>query len=615
MAEPPTLPPREGTDTTQAGEGLTSAHYDGSVGPTLVPAGAAAAAVVLPPPGYAIGAPIGRGGMGEVLSATDLRIGREVAVKRMISEKPDGDQVARFLREARIQARLEHPAIVPVHELGVDESGRPFFTMKKLAGKTLGEKQDQGTALNSLLRAFADVCLAVDFAHSRGVVHRDLKPSNIMLGDYGEVYVIDWGIARVLADERDTPSPQQGDIATLDDGSTKSGALLGTPGFMSPEQIRGARATPPADVYALGAILFEILTGEALHKRGQAGIATTLSTPQVSPSARRPERNIAPELDAACFDALAEMPEDRPTARALAEQVQRFLDGDRDLERRRQLARAQVKSAMEVLETDADDARASAMRRAGRALALDPENEEAASVVGALLIEPPVKVPPDLAARLDEDERVGSSARAHKGMLAYLSIFGVLPLTLVVDIKNWALVVGFYAIVIVGALYALQSSRTGRPVPLVVMLVNLALAVVFTRVAGPFILTPVMICCALVAMSPVAWINRRTWPIVTWTAAAVLLPVVLEWLNVLPQTWAIGEGKMVIVSDLVVTHGRLDELALIGTNLLFTMVVALILLTVNRERRANQRQLFVQAWHLRQLLPSVKRAWATRPNA
>ena len=610
MVEPP-----KPDATTQPGEGSTAVQYP-SDGPTLVPAGTAAAAVILPPPGYALGAQIGRGGMGEVLAATDLRIGREVCVKRMISDTPDTEQVTRFLREARIQARLEHPAIVPVHELGVDELGRPFFTMKRLSGKTLGEKQADGTGLNPMLRAFADVCLAIEFAHSRGVVHRDLKPSNIMLGDYGEVYVIDWGIARVIADDRDVESPQQGDISTLDDGSTKSGALLGTPGFMSPEQIRGGRATPAADIYALGAILFEILAGVSLHKRGQPGVATTLSTPQVLPSSRKPERNIPPELDAACFAALAELPEQRPTARELALKVQAYLDGDRDLDRRRQLARAQVQAATEVLGTEDADARASAMRRAGRAIALDPENEEAATLVGALLLDPPPpdRMPPDLATRLDEDERSAAKDRSKKGMYAYLSVFGVLPLALVVEVENWPLLIGFYALLLVGALSALQASRTGRPAVSVVLLINLGIAILFTRLASPFVLTPLMICCALVAITPIAWINQRTWVTVAWTFVAVMSPIVLEWVGFLPKTWGVGEGAMVVVSDFVRTHGHRDELALVFGNLLFTLVVALMLLTINRERRANQRLLFVQAWHLRQLLPSVKRAWATRPN-
>ena len=290
--------------------------------------------VELPPMGYELGELIGRGGMGEVVAAHDLRIGRDVAIKRMRSAHPDATQLSRFLREARVQARLDHPAIVPVYELGTDDHGKPFFTMKRLAGTTLAQRLAEAAPRPVLLRAFIDVCMAVDFAHARGVVHRDLKPANIMLGDYGEVYVLDWGVARVLAD---AAVPVQPDIETLD-GETSAGVLLGTPGYMAPEQIHGLEVVPATDVYALGSILFEILTSEPLHPRGDGALGSTLTRPQQSPSERVREREIPPELDLACHDAVAEHPQDRPSARALADRVQRYLDGDRDLERRRALA-------------------------------------------------------------------------------------------------------------------------------------------------------------------------------------------------------------------------------------------------------------------------------------
>src|SRR5262249_42598837 len=145
--------------------------------------------------GYAFGEVIGRGGLGEVVLAHDLRVGRDVAIKRLQTSAPTADEIARFLREARIQGRLDHPAVPPVYELGTDLHGRPYFTMKRLAGTTLAEYlKSPEPNRQRLLRAFADVCLAIEFAHSRGVVHRDLKPSNIMLGDYGDVYVLDWGL-------------------------------------------------------------------------------------------------------------------------------------------------------------------------------------------------------------------------------------------------------------------------------------------------------------------------------------------------------------------------------------------------------------------------------------
>ncbi|MBL9014921.1 MAG: serine/threonine protein kinase [Myxococcales bacterium] len=577
---------------------------------TLVPSGTASAIVVLPPPGYALGGPIGRGGMGEVLAATDLRIGREVAIKRMTAKEPDSEQVSRFLREARIQARLEHPAIVPVHELGVDEHGRPFFTMKRLAGETLHAKHVAGVPQKKLLRAFVDVCLAIDFAHARGVVHRDLKPSNVMLGDYGETYVIDWGIARVIAE--DSAEPRAGDVTTLDDGSTKSGSLLGTPGYMSPEQVRGHRATPAADIYALGSILFELLAGDPLHKRGEAGVASTLAKPTQSPAERAPDRSIPPELDAACVKALAELAEDRPTARELADAVQAYLDGDRDLERRKLLAIAQVAAANDALASGAADGRASAMRRAGRAIVLDPENVDAANIVSSLLLDAPAPsaMPRDLAEKLDEEDRRASMDRSRKFLWAYLSLFAVLPLALVLEIKNWSILIGFYGLVLLGAMSAVYFSRTGRPTAGVVFVLTFALCLVFTRVAGPFMLTPVMICCGLIAITSIVWFQEHPKAVYAWAVLAVMAPIVLEWIGVLPRTWMIEDGRMIVVSDVVRTHGRLDEASLVAANLIFITVVALMLVSVNRKRREGQRRLYIQAWHLRQLLPQAKRRWA-----
>ena len=601
-----------GSATTQPGVDGTKV-VDASEQPTLVPGSRTAkGTVILPPPGYLLGVSIGRGGMGEVLAAQDTRIGREVAVKRMTSESPDDEQIARFLREARIQARLEHPAIVPVHELGIDAEGRPYFTMKRLIGQTLGQRHIDGMGLLRLLRAYVEVCRAIEFAHSRGVVHRDLKPANVMLGDFGEVYVIDWGIARVLADDPDHQL-EQVDISTLDEG-TKSGALLGTPGYMSPEQIRGARATPAADIYALGSVLFELLTGELLHKRGQAGLTTTLSNPQQSPIERKPDKGIPPELDTLCTSALAEDPEARPTAHALAEAVQNYLDGDRDLARRREIAAIQLTAARTVLESGDPDARAAAMRRAGRALALDPESEAAAELVSSLLLTPPEQLPPDLVSGLEDQEIQINKDRSRKAMWVYLSVFGMLPLALMMEIKNWPMVIGFYGVILIAALSSAQFARTGKPSVAVVLAVNMAIAVLFTRIAGPFVLTPLMVCSTVVAITAIPWINQRSWIVIAWTVIAVLLPIALEWNAILPKTWEIAGGRMTIISDVIRTHGLRDELALVFSTLLFTIVLGMFSLAISKRRRLGQEQLFVQAWHLRQLLPSAKRPWATKPR-
>src|SRR5215470_4556822 len=366
--------------------------------------------------GYTVGEMIGRGGMGEVLLAHDEVIGREVAIKRMRRSDPDADAETRFLREAKIQARLQHPSIVPVHELGRDADGRPYFTMKRLAGVTL--YQLLGGPRQRLLRAFADVCLAIEFAHEHGVIHRDIKPTNIMLGDFGEVYVLDWGVARVL-DEDGSGHPSVRDIITVE-GETQVGAVMGTPGYMAPEQALGYGISPAIDVYALGCVLFEILTGEPLHPRGSGGAASAIAHPTESPAARRSDRDIAPELDAACVAALAEDPVARPTARELARRVQDYLDGDRDLERRRELAALQVARARDALASGDPARRGDAVHAAGRALALDPESAEAA-------------------------ERAANRVRARTSAIAFAAVLPFVAVIPLFEIRSWPLLIGFNA--------------------------------------------------------------------------------------------------------------------------------------------------------------------------
>jgi len=558
-------------------------------------------ALVLPEVGYDVGEVIGRGGMGEVLSAHDRRIGRDVAIKRMRTDTPSDGAVGRFLREARIQARLDHPAIVPVHELGLDAAGRPYFTMKRLAGVTLAQRLAERAPIKSLLRALVDVCLAIEFAHARGIVHRDLKPSNIMLGEYGEVYVLDWGIATVLEHAR-RPQTVGADIDTLDH-DTQTGELLGTPGYMAPEQVRNLPLGAPADVYALGAILFEILVGESLHSRGTAALASTLTTPQQAPSSRVSDRDIAPELDAACFAALAQDPAARPTARELADRIQQYLDGDRDVERRRVLAAELLTNARAAVESGDPEARATAMNRAGRALALDPESD-AAELVSKMLIEPPRVLPAELiGAVAEEDRRIGTE-RMRYSLVSLVFVMPIVLLLPLMEVRNWTTLALVFATVAaaIAALWVGYLRKT--PNPALALLVGGAYVLAFSRVLGPFVLTPVAIAGALLPISASSWLNVHPRWILGWLLVVALAPLGLEWIGVFQSTWSMVDGGVCSTSAIVEGRSSIDALALVIVNLASLGTVAMYGIKLNRRITDATHKLFVLAWHLRHLLPA-----------
>ena len=215
---------------------------------------------------YEIVRRIGQGGMGAIYLAQDWELRREVAIKVMRSPSPAVEAEARMRREAQVIARLEHPGIVPVHDIGRLEDGRIFYVMKWVRGVNL-EEYSAGRSTGELLRIFLKVCDAVAFAHDNGVIHRDIKPGNIMVGVFGEVLVLDWGVAKVLSNADPAGSPVPGPIDP-DDVVTQDGAIVGTPGFMAPEQASGKLhlIDQRTDVYALGAILRAIFAGPDVAK-------------------------------------------------------------------------------------------------------------------------------------------------------------------------------------------------------------------------------------------------------------------------------------------------------------------------------------------------------------
>ncbi len=257
---------------------------------------------------------IGRGGMGTVYAARDRELDRLVALKVLSLPDPVPEAIARMLREARIIARLEHPSIVPIHDVGRLPDGRVFYTMKLVRGRRLDQHARAAGAVPELLRQYERVCEAVAFAHDAGVIHRDLKPENVMVGPFGEVLVMDWGVAK-LRGERGPPRAAGGPAP---DGTndTDHGTVLGTPGYMAPEQAAGQveLVDERTDVFALGAILYSLLTKRAPPSTGLFEPART-----VNPDVPKP-------LDAICRKAMAPTPADRyATVQALGADVGRFL--------------------------------------------------------------------------------------------------------------------------------------------------------------------------------------------------------------------------------------------------------------------------------------------------
>jgi tetratricopeptide (TPR) repeat protein len=343
---------------------------------------------------YALGEEIARGGMGVIYRATDTALGREVAVK-VLQERfaPDSGVARRFADEARIAAQLQHPAIPPVHDLGILPDGRPFLAMKLIRGQTLEEllaaRPDTASERGRFVAAFEAVCQALACAHAHQVIHRDLKPANVMVGAFGEVQVMDWGLAKVLASragtrrvERPEDDPQKTtagtQVVSLRDSDglfTQAGSILGTPAFMPPEQAVGAvgKVDQRSDVFGLGAILAVILTGQPPFAAASAETTRVMAAQGdvADCLARLAGCGAEPELVALCRRCLVPRPADRPAdAGAVARAVAELRAAADERARRAELDRVRVEGEQAAAAARALERRKRRLLALGAAAAL-----------------------------------------------------------------------------------------------------------------------------------------------------------------------------------------------------------------------------------------------------
>jgi eukaryotic-like serine/threonine-protein kinase len=547
---------------------------------------------------YQVMGKLGQGGMGEVVLASDKRIGRHVALKlvRPMQSK-DSSMRDRFVREALIQGQLEHPAIAPVYDLGTAADGQVYFTMKRIRGITLAmvlsylKRGDEDAvkhfSQSKLLTILVDVCLAIEFAHQKGVVHRDLKPANIMIGGFGEVYVIDWGLSALTA--------------------THGRAAGGTPGYMAPEQSDPSTPTDPRnDIYTLGVILFEMLTLERFNAEAQSSVENR-------PSARAPSRSIAPELDEICVRATSVVPGARfASARELADALQRFLDGDRDLELRRRLAslhlvRAEtlVTRALERHKDTEEADRAAAMHELGSALALDPGNPRAAELIARVLLEPPTELPSEAREELEEERQHQRRVAAKGAPWAGVGLIALGPIIYVMGVNDAVplfVVLGALLLSVIFTMIDLRRPKMddfGRNRMFVTIFIAL---VATTRLFGPLFLTPALAASAVVPFMLNSAPKERPY-FFGLAAFAFLGPYALERFGLLAKSYELRDGAMCILPNSISFGGLGGDTLLIAFAIVNMAIGSAIVIKLHTALRSAEESVRLYSWHLRHLAP------------
>lgn len=608
---------------------------------------------------YSLVRRLGEGGMGTVELLRDGVVGRDVAVKRLrVDHMHRADMRLRFLREARIQGQLEHPAIVPVYDLSAAEDGAPFFTMKRVRGETLEEileikrrrRAREGKkasasfgadelprrrvpSLRKLLTALAQAALAIEFAHARGVVHRDLKPANIMLGAWGEVYVLDWGIAKLRGDvpissvgdgpeslRADRGDRSRGMGVPVDTGTefpgfeTAYGSITGTVGYLSPEQARGLPVDGRSDVWSLGAILFEILAGSPLIPPSTPGkmLAETIAGPDPDPIARSGDEAIPFELVDLCKQALTVDADARlPSARAFSEALERILDGDRDAQRRRAAALEEATKAQKALENGDRDG---AIAAAQAALALDGSSEEARTLLIETLLEPPAVITAAVEDELDTAHQADYVKLAKFGAFAYLGWFLAAPLFLYAGIRSWPLFGGYLVSTALASGYSFYLSKQKRIEAYqgVLLLTVIVVAIgVLAFLSGSVIIVPGIAAANSLVYASAAPARLRL-RIVLLAALSVAIPLGLEATGLVPPAFRFEGGNIVLLPRLVEFSPRTMPVYLIFAGMQYWLT-NFFGLRMRRDLEALERRMLAHTIELRRFVPEAAKSAARMP--
>ncbi len=576
---------------------------------------------------------LGRGGMGTVWLCLDGRIGRRVALKEMnpsLSDSPVPRE--RFVREAQVQGRLEHPAVVPVYDLDVTDVGASYFTMKRIQGVSLDRiiqwlrvGDDDATRSfpqRRLLGAFSQICLAVDYAHANGVVHRDIKPSNIMLGEFGEVYLLDWGVAKVAGEAPDGEARPRSPISVSGSGADLTrGQMVGTPCYMAPEalgELPGADQ-PGVDVFALGATLFEILTrrrlntGETMNQvvdNAAAGL-------DARPSARTPEAEVPVELERICVEATEADPARRlDSARELHARLEAYLDGERNEALRRELAAAHTEAATAALDGAAAgqalpiQERRKIMGEIGRALALDPGNEQALDAMVSLLSEPPDELPDEVEQKLRADHEAQFVRAGKVASMIYLGMLFYLPLFFWSGVRSPGVVVGFFGAALLSSGLCLWTLRRGRFHPTAALLAMFTSTLCLgstTFLFGPFFLMP-----AFVANNTAAYVfllrGAHRAISVGFGALVIVGAIILEYLGLPWSAYAFTAEGLLIRPGIIHFTSTPTVVMLVVASLATLLTGAITLWVLRNSLARAERRLQLNIWQIGQLVPAIRKS-------